>query len=155
DVLPVGLAFFETMKIALLDGREFTQADLNQAQASEAKMAAQRAEIALRLKSGEKAPAGASRPDVGPPVPLIVNQAFVRKYFATVNPLGQRFAPGDDPEDVNSPTQPGWEIVGVVRDAKNDRLQREIAPTMYIPNSAGSVWFALRTAGAPEGFAPS
>ena len=153
DVLPVGLAFFQTMKIPLLDGREFQQADLRRAQATEALMAAQRAAAAARLKTGEKQPPPKPE-DSGPPVPAIVNRAFVQKYFAKANPLGQRFAPNVDP-DARGPAHPGWEIVGVVADAKYDNLRRNVDPTMYIPNSGGSVWFAIRTAGDPEAFVPS
>jgi predicted permease len=149
DVLPVGLVFFETMRIPLVDGREFGPLDLQRAQAAEAKMDEQRQEAAARLKSGEKRPATAKPADNGPPIPLIVNQAFARKYFPAVNPLGQRFAPDNDPED-DAPSHPGWEIVGVVGDARYNKLTRNVEPTMYLPNSGGSVWFELRTAGDPE-----
>jgi predicted permease len=153
DVLPVGLAFFQTMKIPLIDGREFTTADLLRAQAAEASLAAQRAAAAARLKSGEKQPP-AKPVDSGPAVPVIVNRAFVRKYFPNGSPLGQRFAPTVDP-DSPGPVEPGWEIVGVVGDAKYDNLRREIDATMYVPNSGGNVWFAVRTASDPLALAPS
>lgn len=163
DVLPVGLAFFETMRIPLIAGRAFGPMDLQRAEVAEAKMDAQRQAAAARLKSGEKRPAPAANAadgglvkpaDSGPPIPLIVNQAFVRKYFEGVNPLGQHFAPDDDPE-VDAPTHPGWEIVGVVGDARYNKLARNVEPTMYLPNSSASVWFELRTKGDPQGLVAS
>ena len=153
DVLPIGLAFFQTMKIPFVNGREFTATDLQRAQATEALMAAQRAAAAARLKSGEK-PLPVKSDDSGPPVPAIVNRAFVQKYFPNDNPLAQHFAPNVDP-DSHGPVHPGWEIVGVVADAKYDNLRRSVDPTMYVPSSGGSVWFALRTASDPEAFVPS
>jgi len=112
-------------------------------------MAAQRAEAAERLKNDQKKAPGAKPPNSGPPIPVIVNEVFVQKYCAGRNPLGQHFKPEDEPES-GQPSHPGWEIVGVVRNAKYNSLRRGVAPTMYIPNSRGRVWFSLRTAGAPE-----
>ena len=153
DILPVGLAFFQTMKIPLLDGREFTPVDLLRAQATAASLAAQSAAAAARRKSGEKElPASAA--ETGPPVPAIVNRAFVQKYFPHTNPLGQRFAPEVDP-DSPEPVEPGWEIVGVVGDAKYDDLRRDIDATMYVPNNGGAVWFSVRAAGDPLALLPS
>jgi predicted permease len=149
DVLPVGLAFFQTMKIPLVEGREFNPQDLHRAQASEAKMAAQRAEAAERLKSGQKKSPGSPPSDSGPPIPIIVNEIFVQKYCANMNPLGQRFKPDDEP-GADAPSDSGWEIIGVVRNAKYNSLRRNVAPTMYIPNSTGRVAFSLRTSGDPE-----
>src|SRR5262249_51766869 len=74
DVLPVGLAFFQTMKIPFVDGRDFTSADLLRAEATEASRAEERAAIAARLKNGEKQPP-AKPGNSGPPVPVIVNRA--------------------------------------------------------------------------------
>jgi hypothetical protein len=117
DVLPVGLAFFQTMKIPLLTGREFSQLDLRTAQAVEASMAAQRAETAERLKNGQKKPAGVKPPESGPPIPIIVNELFVEKYCAGMSPVGQYFKPDDEPS-TDEPAHPGWEIIGVARNAK-------------------------------------
>jgi predicted permease len=153
DILPVGLAFFETMKIPLIDGRGLTPVDLLRAQAAETSLAAQRAAIAARPKSGEKQPP-AKAEDAGPPIPVIVNRAFVYKYFSRTNPLGQRLTPTVDP-DSPGPVEPEWEIVGVVADAKYDDLRRDIHATMYVPNSIGSAWFSVRTSGDPLALVPA
>ena len=47
DVLPVGQGFFQTMRIALADGREFSLEDLARAQEIEAGLALERAEAAV------------------------------------------------------------------------------------------------------------
>jgi macrolide transport system ATP-binding/permease protein len=152
DVLPVGQEFFQTMRIAVVDGREFNAVDLERAQGIEAGMAAQLAEAAARLKNGTKADtkSNGSAAKGGPPYPAIVNQAFVRKYFAKANPLGQQFGRGEANPEVDGPVHPGWEIVGVVADAKYNNLRRGIEPTIYVPNTGGRASFALRTAGDPE-----
>ncbi len=62
----------------------------------------------------------------GAPV-IVVNEAFVRKYFADGRALGQRvgiaFGGG----------KPTREIVGVVRDVHDRGLGRKAYPTIYIP----------------------
>ena len=150
DVLPVGQEFFGTMRIALVDGREFNAADLARAQGIEAVMAAERAEAAARLKSGSKPGAVAARAAGKPPYPAIVNRAFVRKYFAGTNPLGQQFGKPEGDSEFDEPQSPGWEIVGVVADAKYNNLRRGVEPTIYMPNTGGAVSFAVRTAGDPQ-----
>jgi predicted permease len=75
----------------------------------------------------------------------VVNQAFVRKFLESRNPIGFHFKHG---------TQ-DWEIVGVVADTKYDNLRKEDAPTAYIPLKNGEVTFALRSAVAPSALAPA
>jgi len=113
-------------------------------------MAAERAEAAARLKSGSKPGAVAARSAGKPPYPAIVNRAFVRKYFAGTNPLGQRFGKPEGDSEFDEPQSPGWEIVGVVADAKYNNLRRGVEPTIYMPNTGGAVSFAVRTAGDPQ-----
>jgi len=63
----------------------------------------------------------------GPTHPVIVNQAFARRFFPGRNPLGQRFGfagPGGI-------ATAGNEIVGVVSDAKYRSLREPIPPTVY------------------------
>ena len=65
-----------------------------------------------------------------------------------MNPLGQPFGayvPGvnGDPSPDESASA-GWQIVGVVRDAKYESLRSSIAPTIYVPASEGGS-FELRT----------
>jgi len=75
----------------------------------------------------------------------IVNQAFVRQFLQSRDPIGSHF--GQDHLQ--------REIVGVVADTKYDRLQSEIAPTAYIPVKNGEVTFALRSAVAPSSLIPA
>jgi predicted permease len=152
DMLPVGPEFFKTMRIAVLNGREFNPSDFERAQAAEASLAAQREQAAVILKAGSK-PAANPAPSAGVgPIPAIVNQAFVRKYFPKVTPLGQRFGTPETNPEPGQVQGPGWEIVGVVADAKYNNLRRSVEPTTYVPHSGGTVSFSLRTAAEPERF---
>ena len=129
DALGVGPNFFETLHIPFLAGRGF--------QASDFKVAA--------------ANMGAT-PTLAP-TPVIVNQAFVEKYLGKENPLGKQF--GQSEADTNRPRSPGYEIIGVVRDAKYNSLRREIHAMMYHPQSAGGASFELRTAADPQALLPA
>jgi putative ABC transport system permease protein len=66
---------------------------------------------------------------VGAPRAMIVNRAFVTKYFGTENPLGRQMRevpfPYGDPAPI--------EIVGVVQDAVYGSPQEGAPPTMYWP----------------------
>jgi predicted lysophospholipase L1 biosynthesis ABC-type transport system permease subunit len=85
-------------------------------------------------------------------VTVIVNDAFVRRYFPHANPLGQRLeeAPPADPKKHKGP---GWEIIGVCGDARYDSLRGDINPTMYSASS-GEAGFSVRTAGDPLAMVP-
>ena len=135
DYLPVGPEFFETMKIPVLRGRKFKPEEY---------------ELTARVEADKKARASVAEP-------VLVNEAFVRAYFPHVNPLGQPFGayvPGvnGDPSPDESPSA-GWQIVGVVRDAKYDSLRRPVDPTIYVPAWQGGS-FELRTARDPMAVAP-
>jgi putative ABC transport system permease protein len=82
----------------------------------------------------------------------VVNQTFVRKYFANENPIGQRVRVAEL-ESFPAPVKDPWfEIVGVVADVKNRGLQRPIEPEVWVPYtvtaSAGS-GILVRTAQEP------
>ena len=125
DMLQVGTGFFETMGIPFVAGRGFTPSDFDVAEAN----------------------SGATPTKA--PTPTIVNQAFVKKYLGKESPLGKLF--GEQGADANGPGSPGWEIVGVVRDAKYNDLRSDIAATMYTPQRGiGGATFELRTAAAPQ-----
>jgi predicted permease len=75
----------------------------------------------------------------------IVNQAVVRQYFANREPLGQRF--GD---------QLKTEIVGVVADARVNRVREEAIPMVYYPLQGNLVYagsLEIRAAGSPTAVA--
>jgi len=130
DELPVGPNFFKTLGISLQSGRDFTAADFAVAAAN----------------SGDK-------PGLAP-TPAIVNQAFVRSYFPNSDPLGARF--GDTaPTDPGEPKSPGFQIIGVVGDAKYNSLRREVNPTFYDPSTGSDAVFELRTATNPTSMVPA
>ncbi len=135
DYMPVGPQFFETLKIPLLRGRKFKPEEY---------------ELTASLEADKQARANVAEP-------VIVNEAFVRAYFPNVNPLGQPFGayvPGvnGDPSP-DETASAGWQIVGVVRDAKYESLRSSIAPTIYVPASEGGS-FELRTSRDPMTVAP-
>jgi predicted permease len=135
DYMPVGPQFFETMEIPVLRGRKFKPDEY---------------ELTAQVEADKKLRANVAEP-------VIVNEAFVRAYFPKVNPIGQPFGayvPGvnGDPSPDES-VSAGWQIVGVVRDAKYDSLRSSVAPTIYVPASQGGS-FELRTWGDPMAVAP-
>ena len=129
DILQVGPNFFETLHIPFLAGREFSAADFE-----------------LAAANGGDKPTSA-------PTPVIVNQAFVQKYLGQANPIGKPF--GESAPGPMGPATPGYEIVGVVRDAKYNDLRREIHPMMYQPQNVGGATFELRTAADPQALLPA
>jgi predicted permease len=129
DVLPVGPNFFETLHIPFLAGRGFNASDFK-----------------LSASNGGATPTSA-------PTPVIVNQAFVEKYLGKEYPLGKQF--GQSEADANGPRSPGYEIIGVVRDAKYNSLRRDIHAMMYMPQSFGGASFELRTAADPQAILPA
>ena len=129
DALAVGPNFFATMHIPFLAGRDFNASDY----------------MASAANSG-MIPTSAR-------TPVIVNQAFVQKYLGKENPLGKQFGEADAAED--HPALSGYEIIGVVRDAKYNSLRREIHAMIYTPQSAGGASFELRTAADPQALLPA
>jgi putative ABC transport system permease protein len=57
---------------------------------------------------------------------MVINEAAARRYFSNQNPLGQRIAMG-------SRRSTPREVVGVVADFKQDELEREVEPQMFVP----------------------
>ena len=90
-------------------------------------------------------PANESQPA---PEPVLVNQAFARKYFPNQNPVGLHMGNAQRDEPATGP-QPGYLIVGIAGDTKYSRLRRDIMPTMFLPQVGNSAHFELRTAGDP------
>lgn len=56
--------------------------------------------------------------------------------------------PSEFQRERNYHRNPGWTIVGVVKDAKYNNLRRDVKPTFYVPSGAGG-YFELRTATNP------
>jgi len=109
--LDVGPAFFSTLQIPILLGREIDERDQTAAQ----KVA-------------------------------VVNEAFAKKYFPGVNPLGQRFGLEDKKADI--------EIIGVSKSVRHQAVKLEIPPVAYLPygqdlDGLFGLNFELRAAGEP------
>jgi putative ABC transport system permease protein len=84
-----------------------------------------------------------------PPV-AIVNQAFARKYFPGVNPVGKHMTADLGDDTLQSPVR---EIVGVIGNIKRQGLTAESDPTYYLPWTQGVVttpYLCVRTAANPE-----
>lgn len=78
----------------------------------------------------------------------IVNQAFVRLFLGSKDPIGLHFGQ-------NGSKDPQWEIVGVVGNTKYDHLRKDDAPTAYTVLSERRATFVLRTASAPAAVIPA
>jgi predicted permease len=126
--LAVGTGYFATLRVPLLSGRDFTQAD------------------SLAAAASEPAVPGGPPPQGAPPTPVIVNQAFVKQYLAGLSPLGRRFR---YKHTLGEPETSGFVVIGVVRDIKYNSLREAVAPTTYAPSIGRGVSFAVRTAGSP------
>jgi putative ABC transport system permease protein len=74
---------------------------------------------------------------------VMVNQAFVRRYFAGVNPIGRHLSLGKEPRA----------IVGVIPDIKDLKLNRQTVAAVYVPFDRQPTQFldlALRTTADPK-----
>jgi predicted permease len=68
----------------------------------------------------------------------VVNHAFATRYFSSSNALGRQLRiPGLTPRNryqVASAQSTAWrQIIGVVGDARNDRLDHPVVPAIYLP----------------------
>jgi predicted permease len=80
---------------------------------------------------------------------VVVNKAFVKKYFPNVDPIGRRIKLGGAQS-----TAPWLTIVGVAGDMFTGDQNNPYAPTMFRPFAQSHVTFvyvAARTAGPPLG----
>jgi putative ABC transport system permease protein len=87
-----------------------------------------------------------SRDRVGAPTVAVVNEAFVKKYYEGMDPLGQVV------RTMSYPNEPGQsiEIIGVVEDAVYRNPREPFGPTMYRayeqqPTQGSSTWLTVRT----------
>ena len=79
----------------------------------------------------------------------MVNQSFVRRFFAGEDPIGRRIRPGG-----RQSTAPWFTIIGVVRDVRSDGLDREAPPQLYRSLfQASSLQFGLVVRGRVDGLA--
>jgi predicted permease len=78
---------------------------------------------------------------------IIVNQAFVRKYFPHENPIGQHIQVGVGDDLFDHPVR---EIVGVVGDIKHKGLTADFDPQYYLPYAQALItnpYLVVRTKG--------
>ena len=139
DIMPVSPQFFKTLKIPLLAGRNFTVTDYDTAATNRAAQIAQ----------DQRKPGEPERPVPTTPESALVNRQFVKKFLAGVNPIGQRFG-AEDGSDPDRSKGPGYEVIGMVGDAKYSTLQRDIDATIYVPITGSGATFEVRTAGDPK-----
>lgn len=89
--------------------------------------------------------------DASKPLVVVVNQAFVRKYFPGEDPVGKQFG------DIDLSPKTIKQIVGVVEDVQEGNLDSEIWPAVYYAfNQSTDKYFAVvvRTSQAPESMLP-
>jgi predicted permease len=87
----------------------------------------------------------------------VVNQAFAARYLPSSNALGRQLRiPGLTPRNdyqIASAQSTAWrQIIGVVGDARNDGMDRPVAPAIYVPYTTMMLpysQFFLRTQGDP------
>ena len=108
DLTPVTPQYFGTMQIPLLQGRDFSERD---------------------VENSEQV--------------MIVNQAFVDKFFPGESVLGKKLKPG---AGSGKPGGAPWrEIVGVVGNIRLGVTDREMNPAMYLPAGQLNTWCCLYT----------
>src|SRR4029079_10847870 len=88
---------------------------------------------------------GAKAPGV-----VIVNQAFVKKFFPNEDPVGKRIKPGISTSDA----EPGWrEIIGIVGDVRNRNLSSDLRAGYFVPQAQvpfNQMTMVVRTANDPH-----
>jgi predicted permease len=124
--------YFATMGISVLQGRDFRDNDTQ------------------TIKHGESTRTG---DDNLVPQVVIINETFVKKYFAGRNPLGLHLGFGIDPG-----THTDMEVIGVVKDVKYTSLRDEIPEQAFVPYLASDrvsgMTVYLRTAMDPDQITP-
>ncbi|MFZ0332605.1 MAG: ABC transporter permease, partial [Candidatus Acidiferrales bacterium] len=151
DILPVGLNFFSTMRIPILAGHAFTSADFTQAIKNNAALDVLRtAARAANATSLASVPVPALEAyDHAPPVPVIINEAFAKKFLPNQNPIGMHMGGPQMSDDEVQHPDPGYSIVGIAGDTKYVQLKAETEPILFLPGVGSSTRFEVRTAANP------
>jgi putative ABC transport system permease protein len=63
----------------------------------------------------------------------VVNQTFVKKYLGKMSPLGQRIRLAELANFPDKVEDPWFEVIGVVKDAKNQGLEEAPMPEAWVP----------------------
>jgi putative ABC transport system permease protein len=124
--------FFPVLRVPLRRGRLITNDDVDQ------KLVATWS-LVLNVPLAEK-----ERRAV--PEPVVVNEAFVRRYFPNEDPIGKKFC-------IDPTVKTYWfQIVGVVGDMHRQGLERQAIPEFFgpwIPSPNGRVDLLVRADGDP------
>ena len=86
--------------------------------------------MGIRLLDGREFEPRDTQPER--PTAVIVNETFARQFFSGENALGRSFSRLGRPDELTQ------EIVGVVADAKYDRVREPAPPTVYVPYGGGN-----------------
>ncbi len=142
DYSEVGPGYFATLKIPFVEGRDFLP--------EEYRASVYDKSVSAPISPSGNGPAPAA-PTAAPQIPqaVIVNETFVRRFLKGSSPLGKRLLHNDP-----KPNDPGYIVVGVVRDTKYNDLRREMMPAMFAPVTSGGS-FELRTSVSPETMIPA
>ena len=90
--------------------------------------------------------------DASKPRVVVINEAFVRKYFPGEDPIGQHLLYSSDPAAVP------LEIVGIVDDIRESPLDGTTAPTLYAAfaqDPDDGFWVFVRTSQSAESLLPA
>jgi predicted permease len=109
--LPISPGWLSTMRIPLIDGRDF------------------RPEDKLIDQSEPAGNTSGSAEDTGPGM-AIVNRAFSKRYFGGRNPVGRNFELREHKKTAR------YQIVGYVADARYLDIREPVRPTVYLPLNA-------------------
>jgi predicted permease len=125
--------FFATMRVPLRRGRYLTRDDVEQ-----------KIHALWSLVITEQSLAEKERRAI--PEPVVVNEAFVRRFFPHDDPLGKRFC-------IDPTNKTYWYvIVGVVGDMRRQGLERDAIPEYYgpyVPSPLARADLVVHTSGDP------
>src|SRR6185503_14342641 len=117
----------------LLRGRFFTRADARLKICLTFRQSCRAADVPRDGEDGE---------------PAIVNQAFVRRFYGSVDPIGQRFYTGE------ATGKSYWyRIVGVVGDMRRQGLERQAVPEYFDQLIPSTTDLVVRVDGDPMAIA--
>src|SRR5262245_8391267 len=145
SVLVVGPRFFETMKISILEGRDFGPQDerpveTSTSSASSATAPAPPPPPSLSIAINQAAQSTTSNAPPPPPRSVLINQTMARYFYGSESPVGKRFRSGGSE----------LEIIGVVKDAKYSEMRQPPPRTYYLyylqrPRHREGMTYQLRT----------
>jgi predicted permease len=82
----------------------------------------------------------------------VINQTFAKKYLGTLSPLGQRIRLAELMNFPDKVADPWFEVIGVVKDAKNQGLEEPPLPEAWVPytvTGSGERGILVRTVNDP------